>query len=273
MLSSVIDNMAQFLSAAPDPVLDAARIGDRVPATSGDLPGIAISLAEVGTRGSGMGSFRKEGHQLTQNTAIVSVEVGAGGFSTDRKSLQLPLPLRNPDDVKIGRVTGPNQATAYRITKSPATAEEFRVDPLRGQVIFGGPQTIGDKLAVTSWTLVFRNDITGDRSNGRITLETWSASAADASSLVRKLQSKLSDVTGLRSQGFAILQPAALGAAENVLYEPGTGSAFAVWRQQLTYLFHFDFEQGGEVSSGGPIQKINLNLPAEQEAFSVPADS
>lgn len=271
MVSSVIDSMVQLLSAAPDPLLDAARMGDRTPSSAGDVPAIAMSVVVESTRGNGLGSFRKEGHQLTRNTAIVTVQAGPNTFSADLKTLQLPQPLRNPDDVQVTRVTGPGQPVSYSRTNSPAGVQEFRVDPLRAQVIFGAPQPAGEKLQVTSWTLVFRDDITGERSNGAITLEVWGGSLAEASALSRKLQAKLVDLNGLRQRGFGILRPAELSATENVAYQPAVGSAFPVWKQRLTYKFHFDLEQGGEASSGGPIRKINLDLEAQQEAFSTPA--
>ncbi len=126
---------------------------------------------------------------------------------------------------------------------------------------------------MTSWTVSFKNDITGERLEGTIALEVWSATAAECSDFTRKLQSKLADPASFRQQGFGILHPAGSIPAEGVSYQPVTGSAFPVWRQQLTYTFHFDSEQGGEASSGGPIQKINLNLPAEEEAFAVPPGS
>ncbi len=129
MLSTVVDSVTQLLSSAPTPVLDPGRIADRIPAGTGDLPAIVISLGSVTARGNGIGSFHKEGHQLTQNTAIITVQTGTGTFSDDLKNLQLPMPLRNPDDVSVVRVVGPNQTAPYRRTSSPLSADEFRVIP------------------------------------------------------------------------------------------------------------------------------------------------
>jgi hypothetical protein len=102
----------------------------------------------------------------------------------------------------------------------------------------------------------------------------WGGSVAELSSLASKLQAKIyTDRTGLRTAGFGVLQPAGLCAAENVAYQPAAGSSFPVWRQKLTYRYHFDSEQGGDTSSGGPIKKINVDLPAESEALAIPAGS
>jgi hypothetical protein len=273
MMGPVIDGMVQLLSAAPDPLLAAARMGDRLPSTPSDVPAIAMSLTVEGSRGNGLGSYRREGHQLTQNTSVMQVQAGPDTFSADLRTLQLPLPLRNPDDVQIIRVTGPNQPVSYRLVSSPAAVEEFRVDSLCGQVIFGSGQPAGEKLQVTSWTMLFRDDIRGERSNGTITLDVWGGSAVEVSTLARKLETKLADPTGPRQWGFGILQSAGLTAVQNAVYQPAVGSSFPVWRQQLSYTFHFDLEQVGAASSGGPIRKINLNLEKPQEAFSLPAGS
>lgn len=273
MMAPIIDGMVQLLSALPDPLLPAGRMGDRVLSSPSDVPAIAMSLIVEGSPGNGLGGFRREGHQLTQNALVVPVKAGPDTFSADLTTLQLPLPLRNPNDVQITRVTGPNQPVSYRVTGSPKAVEEFRVDPLRGQVIFGTAQPAGEQLQVISWTLVFRDDITGEHSNGTITLEVWGTSAAEVSSLTRKLEAKLADPVGPRQCGFGVLQSAGLAATENAAYQPAAGSAFPVWRQKLSYKFHFDLEQGEQASSGGPIRKINLNLEKPQESFSLPAGS
>jgi hypothetical protein len=271
MMGPVIDGMVQLLSALPDPLLAAARMGDRVPSAPSDLPSIAISLTVEGKRANGLGSFRREAHQLTQVTSVAPVQAGPDTFSADLKTLQLPLPLRNPGQVQISRVTGPNQPVSYRLTSSPAAVEEFRVDSLRGQAIFGAVQPAGEQLQVISWTQIFREDITGEHSSGAITLEVWGGSAAEVFALGRKLEAKLADPTGPRQLGFGVLQSIGLTATENSAYQPAVGSPFPVWKQKLTYKFHFDMELGGAASSGGPIKKINLDLEAQQEAFSVPA--
>jgi hypothetical protein len=271
MTGAVIDGMVQLLSAPPDPLLAAARMGDRLPSSPSDLPAVAMSLIVEGLRGNGLGSFRREGHQLTQITNAVRVQAGPDTFSADLKALQLPLPLRNPDKVQITRVTGPNQPVSYRLTSFPAVVEEYRLDSLRGQVIFGAAQPAGEQLQVTSWTQIFRDDITGEHSNGTITLEVWGGSAAEVSTLGRNLEAKLANPTDTRPWGFGVLQSAGLTATENTAYQPAVGSPFPVWKQRLTYKFHFDMELGGEASSGGPIRKINLDLEAQQETFSTPA--
>lgn len=274
MMDAVIQGMVQFLSGGASPVLGSGRMGSRFPAGTGDVPAIVMSLAIDSTAANGIGSFLREGHQLTRNTSIVSVQAGPETFSADLKTLHLPAPLRRPADVQVGRVTGPGQTAPYRLTDTPTTVDEFRVDATNEVAHFGAPQPAGEQLQVSSWTIVFRDDITGARSSGTITLEVWGGSSTELSTLTTQLQSKLyTDRAGLRQSGFGVLQPAGLCAAENVAYQPGTGSAFPVWKQKLSYKFHFDFEQGGDASSGGPIRKIQIALPAENESFSTPAGS
>jgi hypothetical protein len=275
MMEAIVDAMAAFLSAAPDPLLAAARIADRVPSSAGDLPAIALSVAVESSRGTGLGRFRREGNQLVRNSAIVEIAPSAGGFSADLKMLQLtPLPLRKPAEVQVTRLTGANQPGPYRAVDSPAAVNEFMVDSIRARVIFGAAQPAGEKLEVNHWSIDFRNDITGGRSQGALTFDVWGGSAADTAALARKLQAKLEDESALRPHGFAALRPVILNPAENVAYQPGVGSAFAAWKQRLTYQFHFDVEQGGEASSGGPIKKINVDMDGElNEPFPVPASS
>ena len=276
MMNSVIANMVGFLSAAPDPVLDAARLGDRLPSSSGDVPALAMSLVVESTRGTGMGRFRREGNQLVRNTAIVPIQSTPDTFSADLRVLQLaPLPLRNPDDVQVVRVTGQDQPATYRASSRPTAINEFQVDALRARLLFGAAQPAGEKLAVTHWTVDFRNDIAGGRLQGIITFEVWGGSATETSTIAQNLQTKLEvNETDLREHGFASLAPTILEAAENIAYQAATGSTFPVWKQRLAYRFHFDLEQGGDASSGGPIQKINVNLDdAVVESFSTPAGS
>jgi hypothetical protein len=163
----------------------------------------------------------------------------------------------------------------YKLVSRPAAADEFQVDALRSQLIFGAPQPAGGKLQVSYWSMDFRNDITGGRCQGVITLELWTASASDVSTLSTTLQNKLAtEETGLRQSGFALLTPASLDAAENFTYQPASGSSFAVWKQRLSYRFHFDLEQGGDASSGGPIKQINVQMDdAIVESLSVPTGS
>jgi hypothetical protein len=276
MMDSVIAGMVNFLSAAPDPLLIATRLGDRLPSSSGDVPAVAMSLSVDSVRGTGMGRFRKEGHQIVRSTAIVEVQAAPATFSADLKTLQLsPLPLRNPDDVQVVRVTGPGQPVTYHMTPRPVAVDVFAVDAVRGRLLFGAPQPHGEKLQVTHWTVDFRNDITGGRCQGTITLEVWGGSATETATLAQKLQMKLiAEEAPLRQSGFASVTPSALGAIENIIYQPAMGGTFPVWKQRLVYQFHFDQEQGGEASSGGPIQKININMDdAVVEAFSTPAGS
>jgi hypothetical protein len=276
MMNSVIAGMVNFLSAAPDPLLIAARLGDRLPSSSGDIPAVAMSLSVDSVRGTGMGRFRKEGHQIVRNTAIVEVQASPATFSPDLKTLQLaPLPLRNPDDVQVVRITGPGQPVTYHMASRPVAVDELAVDAVRARLLFGAPQPSGEKLQVTHWTVDFRDDITGGRLQGTITLEVWGGSATDTSALAQNLQMKLmTEETSLRQSGFAAVTPSALEPMENIVYMPATGSTFPVWKQRLAYHFHFDLEQGGEASSGGPIQKINVKMDnAVDDALSIPTGS
>ena len=282
MMSAVIDSMAAFLSSAPDPLLAAGRVGDRLPSTASDVPAIALSLVIESTRGTGMSRYLREGNQLVQNTSIIDVSVTPTTFTSDLKTLRVPaLPIRkNPaspagnftgNDVSVTRVTGAGQPVTYRYVDRPAAVSEFAADAIRGLIVFGAAQPAGEKLQVVYWTVAFRDDVRGDHCNGLITLELWAGSAADASALSRKLQTRLFDRPGLRQYGFSALLPAGLTPTQSSNYQPASGSPFAVWNQALTYKFHYEAEQPTEASSGGPILKVNVDMDDElRETFSVP---
>ena len=62
-----------------------------------------------------------------------------------------------------------------------------------------------------------------------------------------------------------------LRPAENVSHVPVVGSAFPVWVQTLEYRFTFESEDGGELSSGIPIKRIDVDMDDFiVEQFSVP---
>jgi hypothetical protein len=139
------------------------------------------------------------------------------------------------------------------------------------QIVFGGAQLTGEKLEVVHWTVTWRDDIVGDRYRGMLLLELWASSPSQIGTLARRLQQRLqTQLALLRQKGFVALRPASLDPAETSLYEPPSGSAFPVWRQRLSYRFVFEAEEGGELSSGVPIERIAVDVTQPQESFSVP---
>jgi hypothetical protein len=87
----------------------------------------------------------------------------------------------------------------------------------------------------------------------------------------RRLQLKLSsDRAALRQRGFLQVAPAGLEPIENVVHTPPVGSAFPVWKQKLEYTFAFEAEEGGELSSGLPIKRIDVEIDEQfVETFTV----
>jgi hypothetical protein len=282
MLSLVVDKCVEVLASQPDPVLPAANLGAKRPASGADIPAISISLAVEDTRGIGFGRFLRSGDALAQHTAIVDVSATPETFSSDLRRLRIaPLPLKkNPaalqadfagDDVQIRNVTDLGQPLLYRFTPQPTHKEEYRLDVASAQIVFGGAQTTGEKLEVVHWTVTWRDDIVGDRYRGTLFLELWASSLSQIGPLARRLQQRLqTQLTLLRQKGFVALRPASLDPAEASLYEPPSGSAFTVWRQRLSYRFVFEAEEGGELSSGVPIARIDVEVTQPQESFSVP---
>jgi hypothetical protein len=284
MMSHVLDGIVNLLAAEPGAALPPTRIGDRVPATTGELPSLSVSVTLDLPRGSGLGTFLREGHQLVQNSAVITVSSTPDTFLSDLKTLRiLPLPLkRNPashsldfsdDDVSVSRSTDPNNPVKYRLMALPAGKEEFSIDVANALIQFGAPQSLGDKLEVVHWTLAFRDDIVVVRHSGLLSLDAWGKDAAETNTLSRAVQQKLAgqrDV--LRAQGFAILNPISLSAASSSLPQPAAGSAFGAWKQTLAYRFAFEIELGGQDSAGVAIRRIDIHAnDSIKENFTVPA--
>jgi hypothetical protein len=278
----VVDRCAEVLAASPDPVLPLASLGSRRPASGADVPSVAISLTVDTPRGIGLGRFIRAGDVLAQSTVVVEVHPGPDTFSDDLGSLEIaPLPLKQnpasttadlgPDDVQVRNLTDPSNPVAYRFVDRPTGMNEYLVDAATTRIVFGAPQTAGEKLEVTHWTVTWRDDVRGDRYRGLLTFEVWAQSASEVDGLARKLQGRLDGLSPLtREKGFSLLRPTDLDPAQNVLYQPATGTAFPVWKQRLTYRFVFEYEEGGELSSAGPIKRIDVDVARPRESFVVP---
>lgn len=281
MMGLVVEGIVNLLAAAP-PVVAAGRIGDRAPAGPGDLPSVSVSLALDPPRGTGVGQFVREAHQTTQHTAVIEVTTaGDTPFTTLQTLRVLPLPLkRNPasrsdgfsgSDLAVRRVAGDDSPLEYRMVGRPAARDEFALDAAAALIRFGAPQVAGDKLEVVHWTTAYRDDIVSVRYSGTMDLDVWGKDAGEASTLAHGVQRRLSSPREeLRPRGFASLVPAGLRAAA-ALQQPGSGSAFAAWRQTVMYRFAFEADLGGEASSGGAIQRIDVHANGRvQETFAIP---
>jgi len=281
MMTLVVDSLANLL-AAPPSVLPSGRVGDRGPATPGDLPAVAVSLTLDSPRGTGIGEFLREGHQLTQHTTVVDVATTGDTPFEDLQTLRLlPLPLkRNPAsttagfsdaDLSVRRVAGSGSPVGYRMTERPVAREDFALEAAAARLRFGAPQVPGDRLEVTHWTLAFRDDIVSVRHAGMLELDVWANDPTELAALARSVERKLAGSReDLRGRGFARLVPAGLRAAARS-EQPGSGATFVAWRQTLAYRFAFEAELGGAESSGGAILRIDVHANGEiQETFGVP---
>lgn len=282
MMSLVIDKLIEVLSTQPDAVLPTSSIGAKRPSTGAEVPAIAVSLVIGNAKGTGLGRFRRAGETVAQNVAIVEVQPAPETFSDDLRSLRLaPLPLKkNPaaltesfseEDVQVRNVTAPASPITYTLVEQPTQKVEYGLNPYEARIIFGAAQTLGDKLEVVHWTVTWRDEILGDMYSGVLTLEIWANSASQTAEISRGLQTRVQTALSLlRQKGFVKLQPSRLASAEHVLHQPPTGSAFAVWKQELSYAFVFDSQEGGELSSGVPIKRIDVDIKRHApESFSV----
>jgi hypothetical protein len=78
----------------------------------------------------------------------------------------------------------------------------------------------------------------------------------------------------LRQKGYLRLSPSSAGVIEQTLHSPAVGSSFLVCRQKLEYRYSFEAQEGGELSSGGVIKQIDVDMDGHlDEVFSVPETS
>jgi hypothetical protein len=279
----VIDRLVEALTTGSDPLLSADRLGPKKPTASVEVPAVVFSLQLDQAKGAGLGRFVRAGDTIVQSTSIIQVAPSIDTFSENLKTLRIaPLPLkRNPSatttkfgagDISIKNVTQLDNQITYTFTDKPALPTEYTVKTATAEIIFGAPQTPNDKLEVTHWTVTWRDEILGDIFRGQIAMEVWANNANQSREVSRKLQDKLKTArTLLRNKGFVDLKPAALRPAENLAHVPVVGSAFPVWIQTLEYKFTFEAEDGGELSSGIPIKRIDIDMDDFiVEQFSVP---
>lgn len=271
-MNLVIDKFIEILSTSPEPVLSTSSLGAKKPSNSGAVPAIVISLKFEDYKGNGIGRFIRSGDTIVKHTAIIEVRSTPETFSSDLKSLRIwPLPLKkNPSslekdftekDLQLRNVTDTSQPIDYHMVREPMKKEEYKIDVPKGNIIFGEAHREGEKIEMVHWTVTWRNEILGENYQGLINLEIWANSFNETYEISHRLQNKLkSSRYILRQKGFVQLKPDRLDPAENVQHNPPSGSSFSVWKQKLCYWFAFEYEEGGELSSGIPIKRIDVDI-------------
>jgi hypothetical protein len=284
-MHSVIDRLVEILSAANEVSVPVSNLGSKRPSAGNDLPAVSISLGLDPEKSPAIGRYIRSGDSPARSSAIIEVKSmpdAVEAFSADLKSLRIsPLPLRrNPasvgrefseDDLQVRNVTDPANSIGYQMVSSPARKEEFKLDVTSARIEFGAAQTPGEKLEITHWTVTWRDEILADRFIGSMTLEIWAHSFNQTEGIARSLQRVIkSHRPLLREKGFLKLHPSSLSTTEQLSLDPPAGSAIPVWRQRLEYKFAFEVEDGGELSGGVPIRRINVEMNEQgEEEFSI----
>lgn len=283
-MQQIVDRLAAILSADPGKVLPMDRIASKRPAFANELPAIAVSLVLEIPRGAGLSQVLRSGETPSKQTNVLPVQASDESFSQDLRRLRVwPLPLkRNPSsagkewtgaDIEIQNVS--STPVLYQIKQEPLAKDEFRIDSNRGEIVFGLPQSQGETLQISYWTLQWHDQIHVMRYSGIVSFEVWTENLAQLRDVLNKLQMKLHPIRGeWRTSGFSTLQAASLDAGEQILHQPPSGSAFQLWKQQLGYRFVFEAEETPEASSAIPIKKINVDMEEpDAEVFRVPLSS
>ncbi len=253
------------------------------PASSSDLPLLALSVSVSDSKHIGLNRFIRSGDALVQTTSIIPAKFSEDTFSQNLQRLRLsPLPLRkspssteeffSAQDVQITNVSVQNSPIIYRMVANPSRPDEYRIDLVRAEVFFGVSQKENDQLQISHWTVSWHDEIFGLRATGEVTVEVWADNFVMAEEISRSMQRRIQrDLELLRQKGFLRLVLALVGPIERHLHAPPAVSPFQVWKQALTYRFTFEIEEGGEISSGVPIKRIDVDMRGSQrEKFKVP---
>lgn len=269
---TVVDKIAEVLSSQPESILPLNSVGSKKPFHPGELPIIVISL-HIDRHGYiGIGRFIRAGDTTVQHTGIISINGSERNAGSDFKFVRItPLPLKkNPSstqssftdqDVQVRDVTDPSTPIMYSMVENPVTRNEYRLDVPSATIFFGDSQLEGAQLEISHWTITHRTEIRGERFDGTAILDIWTGNKDLTHEIAYKVQTKLSTHHQLiRSKGFIKLHPAHLDPVEAYQQTPPVGSAFNVCKQKLSYKFAFEREDGGELSSGVPISRIQVDM-------------
>jgi hypothetical protein len=286
MINLLIERLVQVLSGAPQPSSSIKTLGLRTPVSRADIPAITISATFDHPKGRGLGSFIRAGNSIVQNRILINFNEPTSTGATNLKSIRIwPLPLRkNPNsnqsgfteqDIQIKNITDPSRTTEYHLIDRPVDSNEFAINSSTGEVTFGKSQNANDRLEIVYWTVTWRDDITAERFSGTMGLEIWAADASEADTLFKWLDSKVSkNGMDLRQKGFMVFLPRQLEPSQSLQHQPAFGAAFPVWKQKVGYHFVFEGEEGGEISSGAPIGRVDVKMDDNfVETFSVPNNS
>ena len=282
-MNIAIDRFGQVLASPPDAVLPINSIGVKRPENSSEMPVINIALRVDDDKGLGYSRFVREGNLIVKFTALVPVNSSTKAFQPGLRTLAIsPLPLKknpeavskdfNEEDIQIHNITDPNRPVQYRMVENPTEIYEFKLVVPAAQIVFGQAQKDGDQLEIIHYTVTWRDEILGERYNGLLITELWTEDFGEANQICRKLQQKLRvNSELLRQKGYLKLRLATLDLVEHVLHTPPVGSSFLAFKQRLEYRFCFEAQDGGELSSGGIIKRVDVDVDDYlKETFSIP---
>lgn len=280
MMQKVIDQFINIFSMEPDALLTETHLGTIRPPSASELPFVTMSLRLDNTPGAGLRNVLRSGELPGKLTNIVEVKASPDTFSQDLNKLKLLPPVRkNPNstkrewtesDVEVIEVSG--APVRYTVSNKPQGKTEYRIDPFRAEISFGQPQTPGDKLQVSFWTITWRDDIEVSRFSGTVMFEISAENLNQLQTLSKELQSTLHPLRGKwRTAGFSKLRALSLDPAERILYQPPAASAFPLWKQLLGYQFVFEMIEEPQISSGIPIRTVDVDLEEPvAEQFQIP---
>jgi hypothetical protein len=281
VLQAIVDKFAQSVASAPVPAAAVDRIGSIEPAAAAQMPRLVVSVVVDDTRGTGLARGARSADVPVRVQTILQVAAGANGWSNDLRTLAIGrLPLKkNPsslpgpfgaDDISVTNVST-GTAQPYTLTGTPGSKTQFAIDARSATLRFGSAQTAGDKLDLTHWTMQWHDDVTKTRARGRLVVDVWASDALQLDGIARRLvDSVFSHPDLFRQNGFERIGVDRLEPIASAVHQPGSGTAFAAWKQRVGCSFVFGYETGGAESEGIPIKQIDVEAEGfEHESITV----
>jgi hypothetical protein len=278
-LGGVVDAFRDHLASTLDPV--PPLLGGAHPAVVGQLPAVAIALADVADRLRGLGAkpaaVETGALRIETTLSLADPVVEFPGervrlLSDDRRLLHLPHGSVVGAD---GTVSLPfdaadllvelNGAAVPLVAGAPA-AGQVQVEPNLGELRFGtalpAAGTLRLRYFIGQW------DVRTERYQGTVAIEPFATDAGGVDALTRQVEEALADERWREIRGLRSLSPRSFGPVRVLEGAVGPGQRDAHSRQ-ITYAFDFELIEPIVRTGGGLIGTVAVDSTYGAERFEV----
>lgn len=258
-LDAVGDHLRKDLSP-PAPAL----IGGSEPVGPAQLPAVTLSVAGVSSPHPGIGHTPRAAASgalamsATIDLAAPYIDFPDGRallLAPPRKVLQLPhggiVPgdgTREPRFVGVVLTDAAGKKKTFKVVNTAPRPGEVRPDQVTGQLTFGSPLPAKGKIDASYYVGTW--EVRSERFAGDLRLDAFAGDASAADSLSRRLEASLAPERSRRIAGLRTLAPTAWGPLGQVAAE--------TLRRSLIYRFEYEREEPVVVTSGGPIERVQV---------------